>query len=74
MTKKIKMQARPAKPDQADHWVDNRAQSEQLPKLKPKRLTIDIDPELHTRLKIHCAQKQVQIADLLRKQIQSLLG
>jgi len=71
MTKKITMQTRPKTAANPDCWVENRDDSSAptAPTVKPKRLTIDIDPDLHSRLKVHCAQRDVRIADLLRQQI-----
>jgi ParG len=34
---------------------------------KMKRLTIDIPPTLHTRIKVECAQRQKKIADIVRQ-------
>ena len=34
---------------------------------KMKRLTIDIPPDLHTRIKVKCAQDQIKIADIVRQ-------
>ncbi len=34
---------------------------------KMKRLTIDIPPALHTRIKVECAQRQKKIADIVRQ-------
>ena len=72
MSKRITMQARPDRGPKADQWVENRTEP-QKPPIKPKRLTVDIDPKLHLRLKIHCAAQQIQIADLVRELIQNAL-
>ena len=39
-------------------------------KVKPKRLTIDIDPSLHRRLKARAAQDGTTIADVARSLLQ----
>ncbi|MEZ6150373.1 MAG: plasmid partition protein ParG [Pirellulaceae bacterium] len=70
MSKKVNISPRPAKSSEPDNWVESRvAVVDDQPRVKPKRLTIDIDPELHTQLKVHCAKNGVQIADWLRKLI-----
>lgn len=71
MSKKISMAARPHAKPNMDKWVEHRESATvSTPPKKPKRLTIDIDSDLHTQLKIHCATQQVQIADLLRRLIE----
>ncbi|MBV8520808.1 MAG: hypothetical protein JOY71_01530 [Acetobacteraceae bacterium] len=37
-----------------------------------KRLTVDLDPELHTRFKIACAKRGVQMTDELRRLIEEI--
>ena len=67
MSKRIIMSARPKANPGVDQWVETREPSKAAKKkIKPKRLTIDIDPALHTELKISCAKRGIQIADLLR--------
>ena len=34
---------------------------------KPKRLTIDISPELHTRIKLECTRRGENMADVIRE-------
>lgn len=71
MSKRITMSARPKSKPEIDKWVETREPNIELePRVKPKRLTIDIDPKLHTDLKISCAKRGVQIADLLRSLIE----
>ncbi|QDS91622.1 ParG [Roseimaritima multifibrata] len=71
MSKRITMSARPKPKPEVDNWVEMRESSIDVkPRTKPKRLTIDIDPELHTELKISCAKRGIQIADLLRNLIE----
>jgi hypothetical protein len=36
-------------------------------KLKPKRLTIDIEPSLHKKLRTKAATEETTIADVVRK-------
>ncbi|MEZ6136979.1 MAG: plasmid partition protein ParG [Pirellulaceae bacterium] len=67
MSKKVSISPRPKLKPQIDEWVENRIDpEEERPRVKPKRLTIDIEPELHTQLKIYCAKNGCQIADVLR--------
>lgn len=71
MSKTITMPTRVKPSAEIDNWVETR-EAPEPPKttVKPKRLTIDIDPTLHRELKISCAQRGVQIADLLRALIE----
>ncbi len=62
MSKKIKFNAKPSARPSADQWVSEQAPSEAL-----KRLTIDIPPGLHKRIKIHCASGDLKMADVLRE-------
>jgi len=71
MSKRVKMQTRPVPPPNADTWVEKRdAQTAPKSRSKAKRLTIDLDPELHKQLKVHCVLQGVEIAELMRKLIQ----
>ena len=75
MTKTIEMPARAKAKKQIDDWVETRQPlAPTAPTIKPKRLTIDLDPELHRELKIDCVSKDVQIADRLRAMIRRELG
>lgn len=64
-----------AKPQQAtaDDWVNSRptlsaAQPEEPSRNETmKRLTIDVSASLHRRIKIHCAQREIKIADEVRR-------
>ena len=75
MSKKIKMPTRAKPSPELNNWVEARL-SPELPKptVKPKRLTIDIHPDLHKRLKISCVHRGIQIADLLRGLIEADLS
>ncbi|WP_372715976.1 plasmid partition protein ParG [Novipirellula sp.] len=71
MSKRITMSARAKPKAEIDKWVDTRDSAiTSKPGVKPKRLTIDIDPVLHTDLKISCAKRGIQIADLVRTLIE----
>ncbi|KLU05868.1 hypothetical protein RISK_002500 [Rhodopirellula islandica] len=74
MNKKITMTARPKPKAELDKWVETREPVDAVkPAVKPKRLTIDIDPALHKKLKMNCVKRDIQIADLLRTLIESEL-
>lgn len=70
MSKRINITARPKQNPAADQWVETRHAVAEEPSVKLKRLTIDLDPELHKRLKLHCFQQDVPIAELLRELIE----
>ena len=70
MSKKIKIPTRAADKEVTE-WVETRSKPAASSLVgKPKRLTIDLDPELHRRLKVDCVQKDIQIADRIRGLIQ----
>lgn len=73
MSKQIRMTARPQKNNTADQWVETSLPSPIETMAKLKRLTIDIDPDLHTRLKLRCVRQDVRIADWLRDLIVTTL-
>ncbi|GAB5517202.1 plasmid partition protein ParG [Rhodopirellula baltica] len=74
MSKKITMTARPKAKAEIDKWVETRERAEtEKPAVKPKRLTIDIDPTLHRKLKLSCVNRDIQIADLIRTLIENEL-
>lgn len=64
-----------AKPQQAtaDDWVNSRPTPSVPRPEEPsrnetmKRLTIDVSASLHRRIKIHCAQREIKIADEVRR-------
>lgn len=64
-----------AKPQQAtaDDWVNSRPTPSATELEEPsrnetmKRLTIDVSASLHRRIKIHCAQREIKIADEVRR-------
>lgn len=70
--KKIPFGAKPQAAT-ADEWVNARpathavSEPEELAKSEAmKRLTIDVSASLHRRIKIHCAQREIKIADEVR--------
>ena len=70
--KKVPFGAKPQQAD-ADDWVNARptpsvAQPEEAARGETmKRLTIDVSASLHRRIKIHCAQREIKIADEVRQ-------
>ncbi len=73
MKKQIPMSARPAKTRDADTWVETSSDMAPPKKVKPKRLTLDMPPSLHSRLKLHCVKNQTEIASFLRELIAGAL-
>jgi ParG len=51
-----------------DDWVQG---DEAKPKVKPARLTIDLDPELHAKFKAATALKGTNMVDQVRSFIES---
>ncbi len=70
--KKVPFAAKPQTAT-ADEWVNARptpltAQQEEAPQGETmKRLTIDVSANLHRRIKIYCAQREIKIADEVRQ-------
>ena len=50
----------------ADAWVAER-EAPKVPAEPMKRFTIDVPVSLHTRIKVRCAAKGVNMADVLRE-------
>ena len=68
MPKKVTFNAKPSTPN-VDNWVSTRTVEEDVePVAKPKmkRLTLDINEELHRAIKLKSVQEGVPMADLLR--------
>ncbi len=69
MKKKTTFKPKPANtqptPESLDAFVG--MQTSPRPREKMKRLTIDISPSLHRRVKTGCAAKGIEMADLMRK-------
>ncbi len=71
--KKVPFATKPPSPT-ADEWVNARpaAQASSQPEdpargEATKRLTIDVSASLHRRIKIQCAQREMKIADEVRR-------
>lgn len=60
------MTARQQKNNTADQWVETSLPAPVEPAVKFKRLTVDVDPELHTRLRLRCVRRDEHISDWLR--------
>lgn len=72
MSKRIVIPTRSPERASADAWVNQ--QNESAPRVKPKRLTIDIDPTLHRKLKVYCFNREIVIADFLRGLISNAIA
>ncbi|TFF17197.1 hypothetical protein E3C22_24275 [Jiella endophytica] len=81
MRKEIVFKPKPATtpmPTAAEAWVDQGGQKEgrapltmvpEAPEEKPRkmvRFTLDVDAELHSRMKVACAMKGEKMSDVLR--------
>ena len=66
MSKKPSFAPKPAREQDPESWVKNR-EAPPEPKAPKKRLTLDIDAELHHRVRVGCAKKGVVMADEIRK-------
>ncbi len=55
-------------PKPAEAWVGTPAEEVKPAKVEgpTKRLTVDIPEELHRRIKVQCAMKDIQISDVVR--------
>ncbi|QDV81392.1 hypothetical protein TBK1r_03070 [Stieleria magnilauensis] len=73
MSKKITFPTRHAGTASADKWVQQTNVDRTMPKEKPKRLTIDLAPKLHRKLKLHCVTEDIEIATFIRGLIESRL-
>jgi hypothetical protein len=49
-----------------DDWVAGEAAAAPAPKVKPARLTIDLDPDLHLRFKAACVARRTTMVDEVR--------
>ena len=75
MSKRVVIPTR-ASPDQSnDQWIQQAAESgEKTSGLRRKRLTIDMDQNLHRSLIIHCVTTDQEIASLVRRLIRTALS
>jgi hypothetical protein len=67
MTKSVTFTSTPRPRDPAEHWVAER-ETPATPK-PTKRLTFDLDADVHLRMKLDCARRGVNMADEIRKML-----
>lgn len=67
MTKRIAIMSKPT-PSNVESWVEDR----QLPpnRRPTRRLTLDVDAELHRRMRLACVQQGLVMADEIRRLIE----
>jgi ParG len=65
-TKTIAFKQPATLPRPAEDWIGSRAQPA-TPNGPTKRLTVDVSADLHKRLKVHCANADRQISDVIRE-------
>lgn len=80
MRKTTSFKQPPARPFPVDpeNWINNTAPSplassdktRAIPTVKPARLTIDLQPELHARFKATCALRTTRMIDEVRRFIE----
>ena len=66
MSKKIQIPTRPPKQPSADGWIADKESVEGKSTVKPVRMTVELDPEIHRELKIHCTMQGIWISELMR--------
>jgi hypothetical protein len=59
------------KDKKAENWVKEKPK---LPTSKMIRLTVDVSPNLHMKLKLKCVQERITIADMIRGWIEEKCG
>lgn len=69
MSKKIQIPTRPPKQPSADEWIADKELPEEKSTAKLVRMTVELDPNIHRELKIHCTMKGVWISELMRELI-----
>lgn len=69
MSKKIQIPTRPPKQPSADDWIADKEPVKEKPMVKPVRMTVELDPEIHRELKIHCTMQGIWISELMRELI-----
>ena len=50
----------------AESWVQTPAKTEQPKPVKLTRFTVELDEELHFRMKMYCTQHRLSMADYIR--------
>ena len=66
MSKKIQIPTRPPKQPSADDWIADKETPKEKSTVKPVRMTVELDPDIHRELKIHCTMKGIWISELMR--------
>lgn len=76
MTKQIPLTSRPQKASNAsmDAWVEGATERKPYKAPNTKRLTFDLDAEIHSQLKIHCATQRIPVTDFLRSLIEQAIS
>jgi hypothetical protein len=82
MNKRVAFGTKPAKsepPASLDELVQSRregaaAEAEEAASQATRRMSVDLPIPLHTKLKLHCVQNDMQIADFVRDLIRRALG
>lgn len=70
MSKDIPLNIRPNK-SSVDSWVKNPSELSSFPNSRLMKLSIELDADLHKRLKRHCFEHDVHIAKFVRSLIES---
>ena len=66
MSKKIQIPTRPPKQPSADDWIADKELPDENPTVKPVRMTVELDPDIHRQLKLHCTMQGIWISELVR--------
>lgn len=74
MSKKVVIPTRASQGKSADQWIQQTSEASVTPtNVRRKRLTIDMDQEMHRELKMHCVATDQEIASFVRGLIQRAL-
>jgi predicted DNA binding CopG/RHH family protein len=57
-----------------DAWVGGALERKVYKPPNTKRLTFDLDAEVHSQLKIHCATQGIPVTDFLRSLIEQAIS
>jgi predicted HicB family RNase H-like nuclease len=76
MKKRVTITPRPAKPATPDEWVSGQpaADQEEATRGRLKRLTLDIDAELHRAIKLEATRQGKTIVEMLRELLAQRYG
>ena len=70
MAKKVQI-GQPREVRTQDDWVAHKPEATEKPAEPTKRLSVDIPVSLHTRFKVICAARQLNMADMMRGAIEN---